>query len=161
MASRSLSIYASFSHREVAQMDAFRSIFVNAAHQVLVDLFCHERNHRRRYLCDTVTSAVYSVIYALILSCSIPFRPETLTASSDIPVTHVIHKVLQRPCALRNPVICQVAHPLSLISVFSLDSSHLSMTHSFSYSSAIFCCVKIHRYSHTVQRMRRYSTVFP
>ena len=93
--------------REVAKVDALRCALVNAAYQILIDLLCHERDHRRSALADRHKRCVKRHISVdLILLHA--FCPETFTASSDIPVAHLIHKVVQYPCSLRDPVMIQV-----------------------------------------------------
>ena len=80
-------------NREVTQMDTFRSIFINTSYQVLVNIFCHERNHRSGCLADRYQCGIQCHIRIdLILLHA--FCPETLTASSDIPVTHLIYELL-------------------------------------------------------------------
>src|SRR5699024_4119113 len=93
---------------EHAQMDTLRSVCIDTAHKVLIYLFCHERDHRGRRLGDGHESCVQRHICVdLILLHSL--CPETLAASSDIPVAHVVNEFLQCARRLRNPVICQIA----------------------------------------------------
>ena len=81
--------------REVAQMDALRRVLVDASYQVLVDLLRHEGNHGRRRLGDGYKSRIKRHIRVdLILLHSL--GPETLPASSYVPVGHIVHKFLQR-----------------------------------------------------------------
>ena len=88
-------------------MDTFRCVLVNASHKVLVDILCHERNHRRCCFCSGHKGSVQGHI-SIDLILLHTFCPETLTASSHIPVAHLIHKVLQRAGCLRDAVVCQV-----------------------------------------------------
>ena len=93
--------------REVAEVDALRSCLIDGSYKVLVDLLRHERDHRSCCLTDRHESCVEShVSVDLILLHAL--CPETLTASSDIPVTHVIHKLLKRSCCLRDAVVRKV-----------------------------------------------------
>ena len=88
-------------------MDAFRSIFVNAANQVLVNILCHKRNHGRSSLCHINQSRVQSHI-SIDLVLLHALCPETFSAASYIPVAHIIYEFLQHSCSLRNPVIVQI-----------------------------------------------------
>ena len=93
--------------REVAEVDALRSRLVDGSYQVLVDLLCHERDHRSCCLTDRHESCVEShVSINLILLHAL--CPETLTASSYIPVAHVIHELLECSCSLRDAVVRKV-----------------------------------------------------
>ena len=93
--------------REVAEVDALRSRLIDGSYQVLVDLLCHERDHRSCCLTDRHECCVKShVSVDLILLHAL--CPETLTASSDVPVAHVIDEIIQRSCSLRNAVIGKV-----------------------------------------------------
>ena len=88
-------------------MDTLRRSLIDGSYQILVDLFCHERDHRRSSFADLYQCCIKRHIgIDLILLHSL--RPETLTASSDIPVAHVIYKLLQRSCSLRDLVVRQV-----------------------------------------------------
>ena len=88
-------------------MDALRCLFIQTANQILVNVFGHERNHRSRYLRYSYQCGVEChVRIDLILLHAL--RPETLTASSDIPVTHIIDEILERSCSLRNAVVAQI-----------------------------------------------------
>ena len=88
-------------------MNTFRCIFIQTSHQVLVNIFCHKRNHRRSRFGNGYKGGVQSHISVnLILFHT--FGPETFTASSDIPVTHIIYKFLQRSGRFRNLVTSQV-----------------------------------------------------
>ena len=99
---------------EVAEMDTLRSIFIHASYQVLIDVFCHERDHRSCCLGDGYQCMVQShVSIDLILLHSL--CPETFTASSYIPVTHLIYKFLECSCCFRDLVVSQVI-------VYSLNS---------------------------------------
>ncbi|CDA06634.1 unknown [Blautia sp. CAG:257] len=82
-------------------MDTFRSRRIYASYKVLVHILCHKRNHRSCSLGDCHKSCVQGhVCIDLILLHSL--CPETLTASSYIPVTHFVHKFLKCSCTLRN-----------------------------------------------------------
>ena len=88
-------------------MDALRSGLVQVTDQILVDRLCHKWDHRSCYLTYGNQSGIQSHISVdLILLHTL--RPETLTASSDIPVAHVIYKILQGSCSLWDPVVRQV-----------------------------------------------------
>ena len=93
--------------REVAEVDALRSCLIDGSYKVLVDLLCHERDHRSCCLTDRHESCVEShVSIDLILLHAL--CPETLTASSYIPVAHVIHELLECSCSLRDAVVRKV-----------------------------------------------------
>ena len=93
--------------REVAEVDALRSRLIDGSYQVLVDLLCHERDHRSCCLTDRHECCVKShVSVDLILLHAL--CPETLTASSYIPVAHVIHELLECSCCLRDAVVCKI-----------------------------------------------------
>ena len=88
-------------------MDALRSGLVDASDQILVDILSHERDHRSRCLGYRYQCSVQCHIgIDLILLHAL--CPETLTASSYIPVTHVIYEILKCSCSLRDAVVCQV-----------------------------------------------------
>ena len=88
-------------------MDALRSRLIDIAHQILVDLLRHKRNQRRSHLADGHKRGVKGHIgINLILFHAL--CPETLTASSHIPVAHVIHKLLKCSGRLRDLVIAQI-----------------------------------------------------
>ena len=94
-------------HREVTQMNTLRSGLVNAAHQILINILGHERNHRSCALGNRNKCGIKChVSIDLILLHAL--CPETLTASSDIPVTHIIHKALQCSCSFGNLVMIQI-----------------------------------------------------
>ena len=88
-------------------MDAFRSTLINAAYQVSVYAFCHKWNHWSRYLAQCNKCCVQChVCINLVLFHSL--SPESLTASSYIPVRELIYKVLKNSCCLCNLVILKV-----------------------------------------------------
>ena len=127
-------------NREVTQMDAFRSIFIDASYQVLVDIFGHERNHRSSNFGDGYQGSIQCHIgIDLILFHS--FCPETFTASSYIPVTHIIYEFLQCSCCFRDPVVVQVV-------VYGLDHGiqfgQQPFVHNrqFIIIQGVFCCIK-------------------
>ena len=88
-------------------MNTFRSIFVDTAYQIAVDILCHKRNHRSCCLRDGHQSCIQCHI-SIDFILGHTFCPETLPAPSDIPVAHLIHKILQRSRTLRNPVVFQI-----------------------------------------------------
>ena len=93
--------------REVAQMNAFRLGSVHAANQVLVDFFGHERNHGSGCLTEgNQTGVKCHVSVNLILLHAL--CPETLSASSYIPVAQIVHKFLKGSCGFGNFVIAEV-----------------------------------------------------
>ena len=88
-------------------MDALGSRFVDGAYQVLVDLLGHERNHGSRCLGNGHQRGVKGHVgIDLILLHSL--CPETLTASSYVPVAHVVHEILEGSCSLGDPVVGQI-----------------------------------------------------
>ena len=94
--------------REITQMDTLRRICIDTPYQILVDILRHERDHRRRRLaCLHKCGIERHISIDLILLHSL--SPEALAASSYIPVAHIIHKILQSPCRLWNPVILKMA----------------------------------------------------
>ena len=94
-------------NREVTQVNTFWRILINASYQILVDIFRHERNHRSCSLADFYKCCVQSHVgIDLILLHTL--CPETLTASSYIPVTHIIYKILQCSCCFRDSVIAKI-----------------------------------------------------
>ena len=87
-------------------MYAFRSTLVDISYQVLVDLLCHEWDHRRSCLCNSYKSGIQSHI-SIDLILLHALCPETLTASAHIPVAHIVYKLLKGSCCLRDLVIHQ------------------------------------------------------
>ena len=88
-------------------MDTLRSCFVQRSYKILVNVLCHERNHRSCSLGNCYQSCVKShVRIDLILLHA--FCPETLTAASYIPVTHLVYKALKCSCSLRNLIVVQI-----------------------------------------------------
>ena len=88
-------------------MDTLRSIFVDRAHEVTVDLLCHERDHGSSGLTDSHQSGIQCHIRIdLILLHAL--CPEALTGTANIPVTHIVHEILQRSGRFRNTVVSQV-----------------------------------------------------
>ena len=85
-------------------MYTLRCVLVYTSHEILVDIFCHERNHRRGCLADSDKRCIKRHI-SIDLILFHAFCPETFTASSHIPVAHVVHKILERSCCLRYAVI--------------------------------------------------------
>ena len=94
-------------------MDTDRSCSIVGTNQVLVDIFCHEGDHGCCCLGYSYKCSIQShVSIDLILLHSL--CPETLTASSDIPVTHIIYKVLKNSCCLRDTIVIQmIIHTLN------------------------------------------------
>ena len=122
-------------------MDTFRSALVHASYQVLIDLFCHERDHRRCRLTDLNQCCVQShVSIDLILFHSL--SPETFTASSYIPVTHIVYEALKCLCSLRDLVVGQVI-------VYCLDCGIELRQKPFIHNGqlvvfqCVFCCIEI------------------
>ena len=88
-------------------MNAFRSGLIDTANQILINIFCHKRNHRCCTLCNRNKGRIERhVSIDLILLHAL--CPETFTASSDIPVTHVIHKALESSCCFRNLIMIEI-----------------------------------------------------
>ena len=84
-------------------MDTLRSVCINASYKVLVDILSHERDHRSCSLGNCYQCCVKChVSIDLILLHAL--CPKTLTASSYIPVTHIVNKFLECSCSLRNLV---------------------------------------------------------
>ena len=88
-------------------MNALRCVLVNTAHQIAVNFLRHKRNHRCGALADIHKRRIKGHISVdLILLHAL--RPETLPASSHIPVAHFIHKVVQNARRLGDSVIVQM-----------------------------------------------------
>ena len=122
-------------------MDTLRSIFIHASYQVLIDVFCHERDHRSCCLGDGYQCMVQShVSIDLILLHSL--CPETFTASSYIPVTQIIYEILKHTCCLWDSVIAKI-----IIYIFyhcvHLGEDPLIHNQKFIVFQSIFCCIKI------------------
>ena len=88
-------------------MDTLRRIPVDISYNVLIDLLCHERDHGSRCLCNGHKGSVQGHI-GIDLILFHTFCPETLAASAHIPVAHIVYKLLERSCRLRDLVIHQV-----------------------------------------------------
>ena len=88
-------------------MDTLRCVFIDASHEILVNLFCHERDHRSGSLgyCHKCCIQCHVCINLILLHS---FCPKTLTASSYIPVAHVIYKLLEHTRRLWDAVIAQI-----------------------------------------------------
>ena len=114
-------------------MDALRGIFVDLPDEVLVDILRHKRNHRSGRLAYGHKCGIERHICINLILLH-PFCPETLAASSYIPVAHIVHKILERSCDFRNPVICQIVVHFFYKRV-QLERRYLSITGSLSYSS--------------------------
>ena len=94
-------------HGEITQMDTFRCVLINAAYHVLIDFFCHERDHGCCTLADLNKCRIQCHVgIDLILFHTL--CPETVSAAAHIPVTHLIHKVIQYSGSLRDPVMIQM-----------------------------------------------------
>ena len=88
-------------------MHTDRSILVNGAYQITVNLLGHERNHRSSSLCNRYERGVQShVSIDLILLHAL--CPETFSATTYIPVTHLINELEQCTCGLRNTVVLKM-----------------------------------------------------
>ena len=88
-------------------MNALRRGRIYLYYNVLIDLLCHERNHRCCRLADRHECSIKRHVSVDLIRLH-AFRPETLTASSDIPVTHIIDELFKCTCSLRDPVITQI-----------------------------------------------------
>ena len=89
-------------------MHALRSRLINISDQVLVDILAHERDHgssHLRYSHESCVKRHVGIDFVLLHSLG----PEALTASSHVPVAHIIHKVLKGSRSLRDPVISKIA----------------------------------------------------
>ena len=88
-------------------MNTLRRVLVDTAHQIAIDFLRHEGNHGRGAFTDGHERGIKGHVRVnLILLHSL--RPETLAASSHIPVAHLVHKVVQNPRRLRDSVIVQM-----------------------------------------------------
>ena len=72
-------------HRIPAEMNALRRILLDAAHDVLINLLRHERNHRRGAQADVLQRGVQRLI-GIDLVLLHALCPETLSAAAHIPV---------------------------------------------------------------------------
>ena len=99
-------------YREVTQMDTLGSGCIIASYQVLVNILGHEGDHGCGCLTDVHQCGVQRHVgIDLILLHTL--CPETLTAASYIPVTHLIDEVLQSLGSLGDTVLVQIAVYLS------------------------------------------------
>ena len=90
--------------REQAQMNALRLLREVSYHQILINVFRHERDKRSGDLAQGDEAGVQRHVGAdLVLLHSL--RPETFTAAADIPVAQIIHKLLQGTAGFRDLVI--------------------------------------------------------
>ena len=93
--------------REVTQMYALRCTWINRAYQIAVNILSHKWDHWCSRFGDRNKCGIKSHISIdLILLHSL--CPETLTAATYIPVTHLIHKLLQCSCCLRDTICSQI-----------------------------------------------------
>ena len=122
-------------------MDALRGIFVDLPDEVLVDILRHKRNHRSGRLAYGHKCGIERHICINLILLH-PFCPETLAASSYIPVAHIVHKILERSCSFRNPVICQIVVHFFYKRV-QLGEQPLIHNRQFIVLQFIFCCIKI------------------
>ena len=88
-------------------MDALRRVFIDALYQIQINFFRHERDHRRRTFADGHKSRVQRHI-GIDLILLHAFCPETLSASSDIPVAHFIYKIIQNAGRFRYFIFIQI-----------------------------------------------------
>ena len=122
-------------------MDTLRSVCINASYKVLVDILSHERDHRSCSLGNCYQCCVKChVSIDLILLHAL--CPETLTASSYIPVTQIIYEILKHTCCLWDSVIAKI-----IIYIFyhcvHLREDPLIHNRKFIIFQSIFCCIKI------------------
>ena len=95
-------------YREVTQMDTLGSGCIIASYQILVNILGHEGDHGCGCLTDVHQCGVQRHVgIDLILLHAL--CPETLTAASYIPVTHLIDEVLQSLGSLWDTVLVQIA----------------------------------------------------
>ena len=89
-------------------MDAFRRALVRPCHEILIDALRHKRDHRRGRLRNRHKRRIQCHI-GIDLILFHTTRPKTFTAPADIPVTHIIDKILQRPRRFGDTVITKMA----------------------------------------------------
>ena len=158
--SSSLSIHSSFTSGKSQRWILSDCLFIDASYKVLVDFFCHKRNHR---------SCCFGNCYQCSIKCHVSidlillhaFCPETFTASSYIPVTHLIYKFLQCSCSF--PESCSLQDQSS--TVFTTELSLLKEPFIHNRKLVIIQMYILlrqnYQYLHTVQRMHKYSTEYP
>ena len=93
--------------REVAEMDGLRRILVDAADEVAVDGFRHERNHRCRGL-DRRDKRRVERHVGVDLVLLHALRPETAAAAADIPVREFVDELLERLGSFRHAIVREV-----------------------------------------------------
>ena len=93
--------------RIVAEVNGFRCVLVNCHDKILINLLCHERDHRSGELGNRNKACVQSHIgIDLILLHAL--CPEAAAAAADIPVGQVVNKCLKSLAGFRNSVICHI-----------------------------------------------------
>ncbi|SCH04502.1 Uncharacterised protein [uncultured Ruminococcus sp.] len=95
-------------YRVAAKMHAFRRRRIDAANQIAVNLLTHEGDHRRCELCYRNQRSIKRHIRAHLVIRH-PLNPEALPVAPHIPVTQLIHKILQAAGRLWDPVVAQVS----------------------------------------------------
>ena len=80
--------------REIAKMDALGRLLVDAADDVLINGFRHERDHRRGGLRRRHERRVERHI-GIDLVLALALRPEALAAAAHIPVAQLVDEALQ------------------------------------------------------------------
>ena len=127
-------------HRIITEMDTFRCGSIIASYQILINILCHEGNHGSCCLTDGYQCSIQSHI-SIDLILRHAFCPETFSASSYIPVTHIIYKFFQQSCSFRNTVGTQI-----FINAFNnqIQFGQKPLVHNgqLLIIQSVFCCIK-------------------
>ncbi|MPM70053.1 hypothetical protein SDC9_117004 [bioreactor metagenome] len=92
--------------RPLGQMYRFRSIDIEAAHQVLVQGFGHKRHGGSDQLADRHQSFVHGRVGGLLIGIRFAL-PETAATAAQVPVGKDVHKSLNRPCSSQYIIMLQ------------------------------------------------------
>ena len=98
---------ALIAYRVVAQVHALGSVLVQIANQILINVLSHEGNHGSGSLGSGDQRGVQGLVSVDLVLGQL-FAPETLAAAAHIPVTHIIHKVLQSAGSFGDAVVFQI-----------------------------------------------------
>ena len=94
-------------NRVIREVHGLRRGCIDRAHQVLVNLLAHERNHGSRRLCECDQRRVERHI-GIDLVLLHALCPEAVPAAAHVPVRHVFDKFLEHGSRLRNSVVREV-----------------------------------------------------
>ena len=92
--------------RIIAQVHALRRVFIQPSDQIQIDFLRHEGDHGRGKLCQGDQRGIQGHVGVdLVLLHAL--CPETLAASSHVPVAALVHEILQGSRRLGNLVVVQ------------------------------------------------------